>query len=149
VEMRRDQKVYFGEDYSSIVRHLGFLSGSCFVQNAIMSRLQATVEPNLYVANAGMDTSGLDGPLSISVLGKFIEILKMRFDVVLIDAPPVLDAPGARSLTSLADSVILVVKAGHLSVKRLREARTYLDGAKANIIGAVLNQVKSGRNHYS
>lgn len=64
--------------------------------------------------------------------------------MVLVDAPPLLDAAGVAPLSALADGVIFVVKAGHLSVKVLNEAKTGLDEAKAKIIGAILNQVKVG-----
>jgi Mrp family chromosome partitioning ATPase len=76
------------------------------------------------------------------ILEKFLETLKKRFDIILIDAPPVLDGASALPMSLLADGVIFVVRAGHLSVKAINEAITRLREADANILGAVLNQVK-------
>ena len=67
--------------------------------------------------------------------------MKGRFDVILVDAPPILDAASGESVSILADGVIFVIKAGHLSMKMLNEAKSRLAETNARIIGAVINQV--------
>ena len=78
------------------------------------------------------------------LLSKFLDILKCRFDILLVDTPPLLDASGAAPLSSLADGVVLVIKAGHLSVKLVNEAMDRIPNEK--IMGAILNQVRIGRD---
>ena len=131
-----------------MIHHLGHISGSSFVEKEILSRLKPVGQPNLFVINAGRDNAPLGGPLNLAVMERFIAALKRHFDVVLVDAPPVLDSADGSALSSLADGVIFVVKSGHLSLKKLQEAKNSLNEAKANIIGAVLNQVKLGRDHH-
>ena len=86
----------------------------------------------------------------ISLLAKFFDLLKHRFDVILVDAPPVLETMGnVKHLISLVDGVIYVVKSGGVSIKDVKEATNYLKDSKTKIIGTILNQVKIGRGYYN
>ena len=148
VETYENERINFSEDYSQIIRRLGHLAGSRLLESEILSRVKSCSEGNVYVLPAGMAPSTSNGHVNLALLAKYLDILKQRFDVVLMDTPPLLDAAGAAPLCALADGVIFVVKAGHLSVKVLNEAKTGLSEAKANIIGAVLNEVKVGQQYY-
>jgi uncharacterized protein involved in exopolysaccharide biosynthesis/Mrp family chromosome partitioning ATPase len=148
LEAYREERVSFGEDYTPIIRRLGYIAGSRFTESIILSQVIPLQEPFLYFLPAGRATPEPLGSASLMILEKFLEILKKRFDVILIDAPPVLDVASAIPLSLLADGVIFVVKAGHLSVKAINEAVTSLKEAHVNILGAVLNQVKLENKHY-
>ena len=148
VEMYENEKIYFAEEYTQTIRRLGHLAGSRLLESEILSHVTSSREGNVYVLPAGMAASGSNGQVNLPLLAKFLDILKGRFDVLLVDTPPLLDAAGAAPLCALADGVIFVVKAGYLSVKGLNEAKTGLSEAKANIIGAILNEVKVGRQYY-
>jgi Mrp family chromosome partitioning ATPase len=65
-----------------------------------------------------------------------------EFDLIIIDAPSVLGCPESQQMSSLADSVVLVVKARSTTDKELFGAVATLLHAQANIIGLVMNQVK-------
>lgn len=147
-EIYENEKIYFGEDYKLIIRRLGHLSGSRFLEKNILSCLKSVNQGNAYVMTAGMAPPNWNGQVNLPLMAKFFDILKRRFDVILVDAPPVLDAAGAAPLCALADGVIFVIKAGHISVKVLNQAKTGLSQAKANVIGAVLNQVKIRQDYY-
>jgi len=142
VETYENERINFSEDYTQIIRRLGHLAGSRLLESEILSRIKSSHEGNVYVLPAGMASSKSNAQVNLTLLAKYLDILKHRFDVVLVDAPPLLDAAGVAPLSALADGVIFVVKAGHLSVKVLNEAKTGLDEAKAKIIGAILNQAK-------
>ena len=86
------------------------------------------------------------GALNPTLLAKFLDILKQRFDVILVDTAPLLDGMGAGPLNTVADRIIFVVKAGQLSVKLINEAVSSIPDDK--ILGAILNQVKIGRDYY-
>lgn len=75
----------------------------------------------------------------------FLESISGQYDVVLLDAPPVIAFADAAILAPLADGVVLVVKAGCTSVDILKNARDQLEKANARILGVVLNEVKIGR----
>ncbi len=65
-----------------------------------------------------------------------------------MDAPPLIDVPDAVPIASLADDVIFVIKSGGLSINAINEATSILKEANANILGAVLNQVKMSKEYY-
>ena len=66
--------------------------------------------------------------------------LAQRFDIVLIDSPPVLPVADAVILSRYADAVLLVVAAGQTSRAQLRRTAQKLAQASAPVVGAVLNK---------
>ncbi|MFQ5965927.1 MAG: DUF4388 domain-containing protein, partial [Candidatus Scalinduaceae bacterium] len=147
IETYEDKRIYFQEDYTPIINRLGRMAGSRLLENGILSYVKSVDEPNLALLPAGTGNKKVEGLLQLTLLAKFLDIFKQRFDVVLVDAPPVLEAMGyVRSLVSLVDGVIFVVRSGHVSVKAVNEATNYLNETK--IIGAILNGVKISRNYY-
>jgi len=65
------------------------------------------------------------------------------FDLVIVDAPPVLAASEAQELAGVADGVLLLTKAAETGAKQVSDAMSALSRARANVVGLVLNQVKS------
>ena len=151
VETYEDRRIHFEEDYSPIISRLGRMAGSRLVENEVLSCLKSIEGLNLSLLTGGMDDLRNEGPQYFAFLTKVLDILKQRFDVVLVDAPPLLDTIGSvRSLLQLVDGVIFVVKSGHATVKMVNQAANYLKESDANVVGAVLNQSKkdSGYNYY-
>jgi Mrp family chromosome partitioning ATPase len=60
-----------------------------------------------------------------------VDDLGKRFDIVLIDSPPVLPVADALILSGYADTVLLVVAAGHTRRAELRRAVEKLAQASA------------------
>jgi capsular exopolysaccharide synthesis family protein len=69
--------------------------------------------------------------------------LCLDFDLVIVDAPPVLTASEAQELAGVADGVLLLTKAAETGAKQVSDAMSALSRARANVVGLVLNQVKS------
>ncbi|HEX6533925.1 MAG TPA: polysaccharide biosynthesis tyrosine autokinase [Gemmatimonadaceae bacterium] len=69
--------------------------------------------------------------------------LQESFDVIVIDSPPVLPVADASILASLADGVLLVVRAGQTNRRAAQLAVQQLQEVEARILGAVLNDPKS------
>ena len=69
-----------------------------------------------------------------------VDDLGKRFDIVLIDSPPVLPVADALILSGYADAVLLVVAAGTTRRAELRRAAEKLAQASAPVVGAVLNK---------
>jgi len=96
------------------------------------------------------------GPLPLKpseILGSsrmpfLLSFLQDRFDVLVIDSPPVLPTSDPLLLAPLADGIIFVVKAGLLDRKIIRKAIENLKTTRANILGLVLNQVDLKREPY-
>ncbi len=75
-------------------------------------------------------------------IASIIEAARQRGDVIL-DLPPVNASMDALSLMSHADVVLLVTRAGRTTFDQLRDAELQLRRADANLIGIVINKVKS------
>jgi polysaccharide biosynthesis transport protein len=72
-------------------------------------------------------------------MSKLLERLRKEFDVVMIDAPPMIHLADARVLGRLADGVILVIRAGQTTTETARfvSQRFAEDGTR--VLGTVLN----------
>jgi polysaccharide biosynthesis transport protein len=66
--------------------------------------------------------------------------LAERFDLVLIDSPPVLPVADAMILTAYADAVLLVVASGQTRRAELGRTAEKLAQANAPVVGVVLNK---------
>ncbi|HEY0607556.1 MAG TPA: CpsD/CapB family tyrosine-protein kinase [Herpetosiphonaceae bacterium] len=98
-------------------------------------------------------TSGPLPPRPADILGSkrmeaVIARLREHADIVLFDTPPVNAVTDAAVLATKVDGVLLVLRAGATKRDRAREARRLLDKVNANIVGAVLTDVK-GEDSYS
>lgn len=67
--------------------------------------------------------------------------LRRHYDVVIIDAPPVLPVADALVLAVYVDGVVLVAKVGDTTRDRLRRAKDALLRVNANLVGVVPNAV--------
>jgi succinoglycan biosynthesis transport protein ExoP len=73
--------------------------------------------------------------------------LSQRFDLVLIDSPPVLPVADAIILSGYVDAVLLVTAAGQTRRAELRRTSQKLAQGGAPIVGAVLNKA-TGQGEY-
>ncbi len=150
VETYEDKRIYFQEDYSQIIDRLSRIVGSYLLEREMFSYVKPVNEPNLSLLPAGIGDVDSQGPLYYTLLTKYIDFLKQHFDVILIDAPPVLDTMGGvKPLITLADGIIFVVKSGHVSIEEVKDALQFMKEGKDKIIGTVLNQVKGGGMDYN
>ena len=89
-------------------------------------------------------TSGMLPPNPSELLGgprmeRVLEMLQERFDVIILDSPPLLAASDASVLGTKTDGVLLVVRAGQTERGAAQQAIQQLGNVGARIIGAVLN----------
>lgn len=82
-------------------------------------------------------------------LGDFLKQLKesTKYDIILVDSPPVLAVADALLLSSHVDGTLMVLSACEVNRDLARQARDALLNVKANIIGAVLNRVKKNDSY--
>lgn len=71
-------------------------------------------------------------------VGRLLDDLRDRFDLIVINAPAILAVRDARTLSSLADSTVMVVRWGNTTVEQLRAS---LQMVNNQVVGAVFNQV--------
>jgi len=78
----------------------------------------------------------------------FMSLSAERFDLVIIDGPPVIGLADAIVLSKLARSTIFVTTIGHTRHGTLEGAVKRLHTANANIIGAVVNRFDHAGGRY-
>ena len=71
-----------------------------------------------------------------------------RFDRVIIDSPPVVAVTDATVLSTLADGVLLVLRAFGTQKDLARHATRAIRDVGGNVVGAVLNAVNLDRHEY-
>ncbi|MFA4886250.1 MAG: CpsD/CapB family tyrosine-protein kinase [Desulfotomaculaceae bacterium] len=70
------------------------------------------------------------------------------YDMVIVDAPPVLAVTDAAVLAPQVDGVILVVKSGETRIDMIKDTKSQLEKVNAHILGVVLNEVKINSDDY-
>jgi capsular exopolysaccharide synthesis family protein len=118
---------------------------------AFDSVIQSTEIPGLSILPSGPALQGSTSLLHSSRLKLLLDSVKGKYDIVLIDTPPMLQIPDARILGRLADKVVLVVRAARTTREMAQSALQRLaeDGTRAT--GAILNDwdpKDSGRYSY-
>lgn len=104
--------------------------------------LNATGVDGLRVMTAGQPIATASDALSSQRMDHAIARLAAMADVVLFAAPPVTQYSDAAVLASKVDGALLVVGAGKTRRDSAQQARDILTRAHANLIGAVMIDVK-------
>lgn len=75
-------------------------------------------------------------------LNSVIEELQQQYDVVLIDAPPILLSADAELISEINAGVLLVIEAKHIIPGELKRAAHLLERLEPPVVAAVLNHVE-------
>lgn len=81
-------------------------------------------------------------------MGRLFGELLMRYDFVVVDAPPLLPVVDALTFSNLTDGALLVARQRTTRRKQLAAAAQSLQQVGANIIGVVLNDVSRAEGGY-
>jgi capsular exopolysaccharide synthesis family protein len=105
--------------------------------------VSSTQIPNLSLMPAGKTgTMTAQALLNQGGLDSIFNVLRERYDLVVIDTPPILQYPDAMYVSKHADGVLMVVPSQGASRREQVEARRLLDRVEARILGTVLNRVR-------
>ncbi len=134
-------------DRFRLPNHLGFTS--LLVDDAEMDQVIQEVHDmrNLSVVTSGplpMNPSELLGSQTTS---QVLAALAERFDVVVIDSPPVLPVTDALALSAWVDATLLVVAAGATSTRDVQRSAELLTDLQAPVAGSVLNRANAQENY--
>ena len=107
------------------------------------------IKDSLFFITAGTILPNPPEILGSKEMENLIKELKINFDYIIIDTPPILPVSDTLLLASKADATLIVVKARKTKEKIVKESYERLIEAKANVIGTVLNESdKSLDNKY-
>jgi succinoglycan biosynthesis transport protein ExoP len=113
------------------------LTGELLWQDVV---LPVEGRPNLSVLPAGLGShraADLIGPRLATLLDEFAK----EYDLVILDAPPLLGFAECLQMATAADGVLIISRAGETKRRAVAEVISVLNRLRANIIGVVLNQV--------
>ncbi len=123
---------------------------SCLIGiSSVKNAIQETSVENLWLLPSGLHPPNPAELINSQKMKEVLEDVKKDFDVVFVDAPPVLAVIDPIIIASLVDAVVLILKEGKTSRKPLVKAVNELGKAQANIIGVVFNEVKLKKKGYS
>ena len=83
-------------------------------------------------------------------LPKLLDQAREEFDLVILDAPPLLGFPEPLQMAASVDGVIIVTRAGQTERRAVAAVLNTLSHLRANVVGLVLNEVKKemGSGYY-
>jgi capsular exopolysaccharide synthesis family protein len=99
----------------------------------------------LWIVPTAVDAEG--GDLLARRFGEVVEEARSRFDVIVVDSPPLLGTDDARTLVSSAEGVLLVVGAG-APAPAVNEAILVVESLGAPLLGIVGNRIKQAKELY-
>lgn len=150
------ETVIVDADLRRPMQHLIFETPNLFGVSEILQTPEPSIENAvtktsielLHVLTSGKRPPNPSELLSSDNMELLLAGLVERFQVVILDGPPVLTAADAALLSRVAEAVILVVKSG--STRRQEAQRTVmvLQQAGATLLGVVLNQAPRGAHDY-
>lgn len=120
------------------------LSGQAKIEDCI----QTGRAQNLHLVTSGPLPPNPAEVLMSRPMADFMQSVKARYDLVIYDSPPVISVSDTLVLGTLVDGVVLVVRSGGYPQEVIRQAKSQLDGVKANVVGVLLNSVDFKRDGY-
>ncbi len=104
--------------------------------------IQSTEIAGLDIISAGTIPPNPAEMLGSDEMRTIVETLRESYDLVILDAPPVLSVTDAPVLSTCADLVLLVIEAGRVPIKAARHMLELLNQVGAPIAGMILNDKK-------
>lgn len=78
----------------------------------------------------------------------FLNEMKKKYDIILLDTPPILAVVDALIVSTLSDCMVFIIKAGKTTRLPFLRAVEELEQAKTRIIGVLFNEVKLKEKEY-
>jgi polysaccharide biosynthesis transport protein len=103
--------------------------------------IRKSEQPGLFVMPAGPLPQRATELISIGFSRMLLKV-RREFDLIIVDAPPVLGASETQELAATVDGVLVLAKANSTTAKQLSQAVSIVGKSGANLVGIVLNQVK-------
>ena len=103
---------------------------------------------NLTIITAGKIPPNPSEMLASRAMTAFIEEMKNEFKYIILDTPPLQAVTDAQVLSTKADGVLLVVRAGSTKREMVLNSVDLIKKVQGKVIGTVLNGVENKKNNY-
>jgi capsular exopolysaccharide synthesis family protein len=97
--------------------------------------------PDLDILPAG-PPSRRASDLVRSEISELLERMAQDYDLVIVDAPPLLGFAEALQMSTCVDGVLVVARAGETNRKAISSVVTALNRLRVNVLGLVINEVR-------
>lgn len=124
------------------------LSSCISMGTALSDAVQKTSIEGLYALTGGVIPPNPSELLGSEQMKNVLQRAKEQYDYVLIDTPPVMPVTDALIVSRFVDGMILVIASAEVKVEMARDVKKQLQHAGANILGVVLNKVRSEHHGY-
>lgn len=124
-------------DINNSVGLTNYLTTDLMLEDVI---LQTPVD-NLYFLPSGILPADAAGILNSRRMSELIQDVKQRFDLILVDSPPILGVSDASVLASEVDLTMIVVQHRKLPRNMLLRVKMAVENVGGQVIGVVLNNV--------
>lgn len=109
-------------------------------KTAIEKATHSTQVENLDLIAAGPIPPNPSELLSSKMMDRVLDELKTNYDIIILDAPPMMQVADTRLLARKVDGVVLVVGCDKSDRQMVVKAKEQLTLAEAHILGVVLNK---------
>ena len=114
----------------------GYLAGRCSLED-ILGR---TSIPNAWMILSGRKVINSLPLFNTPRLKNLLNLLATKFDIVLVDAPPVGTIIDAAKIATSCDGTLFVVESGTVSRTHLQRSLSQIEKTGCNLLGTVLNR---------
>ncbi len=104
---------------------------------------------NLHILTSGTRPPNPAELLASDKMKKFLEELKLKFEYIIIDTPPIIMVTDAQVLAQYADGCLLVISSGEADKDAAIKAKELLERVNAKILGVVLNKLDTSSKGYN
>jgi non-specific protein-tyrosine kinase len=110
--------------------------------------IQPWGEPRLFVLPSGQIPPNPSELLGSRGMRHVLEQVTNDYDIVIIDAPPLLPVTDAATLSAICDGVLLVARYGKTRQEHILRGTELLSSINARIVGTVMNFVPAKASRY-
>ncbi|WLR41580.1 CpsD/CapB family tyrosine-protein kinase [Bacillus carboniphilus] len=133
--------------YTFRVENLYGLTSVLLKQVPMEKAIQDCEQDRLHILTGGPTPPNPAELLSSKAMFELIESVKEHYDIVIIDAPPILAVADARIIANHVDGTLLVVSSGKTDKDQAVKAKEALEQSRSKLLGAVLNGKKHDDQH--
>lgn len=116
--------------------------------NLSFSEVIVSVMANLDILPAGNTKSNPVALIGSSQMVHLLDEMKNKYDLIILDAPPVSVAADAQILGRMSDGMLMVIRQGKANTSMLANSSDSLLQAEVNILGLLLNCFISDSDNY-
>lgn len=147
VMAQQAKKVLFIDaDLRKPTAHYTFNQSNTFgLTNVLMKKVEltdavkATDIDNLYILTSGPVPPNPAELLGSKMMKDLLKQIRMEFDTVIIDTPPLLAVTDAQIMANICDGTVLVISSGKAEIENVKKVKDMLQATSSTLLGAVIN----------